>query len=84
MERGKALVESEGCFDCHKLNGKGEPKMDVDAPDLAAVHEQHTAQWIADFLLNPKAFLKDATMDPFDLSAADRLAIGEYLHTLKK
>jgi hypothetical protein len=85
VERGKALVASEGCLDCHKLLGEGQPTMDVDAPDLADAPAKHDVAWIAAFLLKPKAFIKDATMDPFKhLSEADRLAIGHYLHTLKR
>jgi ubiquinol-cytochrome c reductase cytochrome b subunit len=85
VERGKALVASEGCLDCHKLLGQGQPTMDVDAPDLSEAPAKHDVPWIAAFLLKPKAFIKDATMDPFaHLSEADRLAIGHYLHTLKK
>jgi ubiquinol-cytochrome c reductase cytochrome b subunit len=85
VERGKALVASEGCLDCHKVLGQGQPTMDVEAPDLADAPAKHDVAWIAAFLLKPKAFIKDATMDPFNhLSEADRLAIGHYLHTLKR
>jgi len=80
---GKALVASSGCERCHEILDQGGHR----GPDLSHVgaEAEHTAQWIADYIKDPKSKDPNSRMPAFGdrVNDKDRLAIGAYLSTLK-
>jgi putative heme-binding domain-containing protein len=49
--RGKALVESSGCFDCHRIGDRGSRL----GPNLSAIGSRRTATRLREALLEPDA-----------------------------
>jgi putative heme-binding domain-containing protein len=49
--RGKALVESSGCFDCHRIDARGSRL----GPNLSAIGTRRTATRLREALLEPDA-----------------------------
>ena len=49
--RGKALVESSGCFDCHRIGDRGSRL----GPNLSAIGSRRTATRLREALLDPDA-----------------------------
>jgi putative heme-binding domain-containing protein len=49
--RGKALVESSGCFDCHRIDDRGSRL----GPNLSAIGARRTAARLRDALVDPDA-----------------------------
>jgi putative heme-binding domain-containing protein len=64
--RGKALTESNGCFDCHRIDQRGSRL----GPDLSDIGSKRTPERIQESLLDPDAevlfenrFVKFSTKD---------------------
>lgn len=81
IAQGKALYTSNGCSNCHTLNGSGGaagPILNGEGgrnPDLT---------WQIQHLKSPSSVTPGSTMPPFNnLSAADLRALGNYLVSLK-
>ncbi len=71
-----ALIDQGGCLSCHALGTRGEKT----APRLEYIGMRRNAEWIADYLANPKKFDPLSEMPPYDtLSREQRLTIGEFL-----
>ena len=49
--RGKALVESSGCFDCHRVEDRGSRL----GPNLSSIGSRRTATRLRDALVDPDA-----------------------------
>ena len=49
--RGKALVESSGCFDCHRIGDRGSRL----GPNLSAIGSRRTAARLREALVDPDA-----------------------------
>ena len=49
--RGKALVESSGCFDCHRVEDRGSRL----GPNLSSIGSRRTATRLRDTLVDPDA-----------------------------
>ena len=49
--RGRALVESSGCFDCHRVEDRGSRL----GPNLSSIGSRRTATRLRDALLDPDA-----------------------------
>jgi putative heme-binding domain-containing protein len=49
--RGKALVESSGCFDCHRIDDRGSRL----GPNLSAIGTRRTGTRLRDALVDPDA-----------------------------
>ena len=49
--RGKTLVESSGCFDCHRINDRGSRL----GPNLTAIGTRRTAARLREALVDPDA-----------------------------
>ena len=74
------------CAKCHTINAAaGEPKKK--APDLGKVAAlpEHTRDWIADYIRDPRSKKAEAKMPKFadKLSAEDIGALADYLATMK-
>lgn len=88
QEQGKALFKAYGCYDCHKINGKGCPG----GVDLSDVGSRRTAQFLLEQIKDPdshvqknkKAFnFNTSVMADADLSQKEIATIVVYLRTLK-
>lgn len=74
VQHGQQLFSSQGCVGCHKINGKGG---DV-GPDLTQVGTRRDADWLTQWLRNPKP-----PMSPSSLGEADLQALVSYLSSMK-
>ncbi len=76
-------VFAENCTRCHKINGAGGNR----GPDLTSAgrNPDHTADWLTDFIRNPKAVKAGSRMPSFGdkLDDAELRAVAEYLASLK-
>jgi cytochrome c2 len=88
QEQGKALLKAYGCYDCHKINGKGCP----DGIDLSDVGSRRTAQFLHDQIKDPDSHVQKnkrafnfntSVMADADLSQKEIATIVVYLRTLK-
>jgi mono/diheme cytochrome c family protein len=84
--RGKELVDSIGCRACHALTpdevaGQLGANKDI-APNLSAIAEKTGAQWIYNWIRNPRGFSDVARMPSLRLSDDEARAITSYLVTL--
>ena len=83
ISQGRTVYNANGCANCHSINGQGGRK----APDLSKVGagEEHTAEWLAAHVKNPKAHNPGSRMPGFEgkISDKDLLALGAYLASLK-
>ena len=77
--KGEPVYKSHQCSMCHKVNGSGGKK----GPDLSAVGTQRDAEWLAKYLVNPKAMLPKGTMPPAKVTPAELKDLVTYLETLK-
>ncbi len=76
MSPAAALIDQGGCLACHALGTRGEKT----GPRLEWVGLQRSAEWIANYVADPKKFDPGSQMPPIDtLSREQRLAIGEFL-----
>jgi mono/diheme cytochrome c family protein len=76
-------VFGESCARCHSLGGGGGRR--TRGPDLSTAGRNHTADWLVQFISNPKAVKPDARMPAFGdkLEPSELQALGEYLASLK-
>jgi len=84
--RGKTLVESIGCRACHALSpdevaGQLGANKDI-APNLSAIAEKTDAQWIYNWIKNPRGYSAIARMPNLRLSDDEAREITAYLVTL--
>lgn len=78
IEGGKQLVETTGCLGCHAINGRG----GTFAPDLWGIAAKLDAQWIYNWIKDPKQFSLKTRMPNLRLTDREVLAITRYLMTL--
>jgi mono/diheme cytochrome c family protein len=80
---GEAVFRSNGCARCHVLGGQG-GRM---GPDLSHVgaDPQHTTEWIAQHIKNPKSHNPGSRMPAFEGKIPDKdlQALAAYLASLK-
>lgn len=80
LSPGAALVQQEGCLECHILGSEGHRR----GQRLEWIGVQRNAAWIADYLKNPGAMAPGAEMPSYDhLSQDQRLKIGEFIVSLR-
>ncbi len=73
---GAAIFRNEGCINCHSFKGKGGEL----CPDLTAVTQRRTEDWIRDQIRNPKQHNPTSMMPSFSqLSRREVNAIIKYL-----
>jgi len=72
---GDDLVHKLGCLGCHVIRGEG----NAVGPELTNLGNKARPNWVYAWLLNPRAYLKDARMPNFGLTNDQAVAIGDYL-----
>jgi cytochrome c2 len=87
--RGKTLVESVGCMGCHVVgdddrlrSGRG-IHYDV-APELSRVGSKVTADWLYDWIQDPKRYRPETRMPDLRLTDTEARDIVAYLMTLNE
>ena len=79
VERGAAVFTSAGCAGCHTFGRLHTTASVPLAPDLVHTRDRMEPDVVAAWLAEPRAFSPDARMPAVDLSAADRLAVRDYV-----
>lgn len=77
--KGEAVYKSQPCSLCHKINGSG----GKNGPDLSTVGDRRTAEWLADYLVDPKKIIPKSKMPPAKVTPAELEDLVEYLRSLK-
>jgi cytochrome c2 len=73
---GAALFHAQGCIQCHRFHGEG----GMMGPDLTAVTERRSDDFIEHYIHNPTASNPHARMPAFtQLSTRERMAIIAFL-----
>ncbi len=76
---GRVLFRSHKCIQCHTIAGEGGHK----GPDLTHVASRLRADYLPDWIRNPRRIKPDTEMPAFEGSEDELKAIVEYLLTLK-
>ncbi len=74
-EEGKKVFETVGCLGCHTLADKGTGL----APALDRIGEKTTADWIYNWIQDPKAYNPDARMPNLRLTPTEEAHVTAYL-----
>jgi mono/diheme cytochrome c family protein len=87
VDRGKQLVSEKGCLGCHRI-GENPAKRGTFGrdfgPALDRVGDKVTAEWLFDWVRNPKKYFPETNMPNLRLSDAEAADIVAYLMSLKK
>jgi ubiquinol-cytochrome c reductase cytochrome b subunit len=75
---GALVYQSNGCGDCHKVNGAG---MDV-GPPLNGVDKRRSRSWVEDHFADPPKLSPGSIMPPYKLSQKDLDSLTSYLFSL--
>ncbi len=85
--RGKALVESVGCYACHKVQA-GDPRRPLAsseardfAPDLSNIGAKANKRWIYWWVKNPTAIWSETKMPNLRLSDQEAADVATFLST---
>ena len=82
---GRELVALRRCAKCHATDQKGMPELELDAPSLALAGERLNPDWMARWILAPRAIRPEATMPKLPgLETQDAADMASYLATLGK
>ncbi|HEV3027496.1 MAG TPA: c-type cytochrome, partial [Planctomycetota bacterium] len=85
LHDGRELVALRRCAKCHTTDQKGMPELDLDAPSLAEAGARLNPDWMARWILAPRALRPEATMPKLPgLEAQDAADMAAYLGTLGK
>ncbi|MBI2083552.1 MAG: c-type cytochrome [Deltaproteobacteria bacterium] len=74
-QEGKRLFETVGCIGCHTLKGQGSAL----APALDRIMEKTTADWIYNWIQDPKTYNPDARMPDLRLTSQEAANITAFL-----
>ena len=77
---GALLYVSNGCSDCHELNGKGGET----GPELNGLADRRKREWVEQHFADPAKFSLGSIMPPYDFNAQDRERITSYLMAIPK
>ncbi|RMF93541.1 MAG: hypothetical protein D6736_01615, partial [Nitrospinota bacterium] len=77
-ENGKAIFESIGCLGCHAINGKG----GTFGPDLGQVGSKVNAQWLFNWIKDPRRYDPHTKMPRLPLTDAQIRDVVAYLASL--
>ncbi len=72
---GKVVFETVGCYGCHTLEGKGTGL----APALDRIAQKTSADWIYNWIQDPKAYNPNAKMPKLRLTSQEAADITAYL-----
>ena len=78
--QGKETFNTIGCFACHAVDNKG----GTDAPALDRIAEKTSADWIYNWIQDPKNWSKDHRMPSLRLTGDEARNITAYLSGLGK
>ncbi|HCU24428.1 MAG TPA: hypothetical protein DF383_05360, partial [Deltaproteobacteria bacterium] len=78
--KGKELFNTVGCFACHAIEEKGGSA----APALDRIAEKTSADWIYNWIQEPKNWSHDARMPSLRLSKEEATQLTAYLSSLGK
>jgi mono/diheme cytochrome c family protein len=82
-EDGKRLFTERGCRGCHAL-APDEHSVSTRVPHLAGIGSKVTADWLDQWIANPKTYNPDTAMPKVELTPDERRAIVAYLLTLTR
>jgi mono/diheme cytochrome c family protein len=86
VESGREIFIEYSCQRCHASEGAGIPELAMSGPGFAAIGDRRHRDWMAQWILDPKAQRKTARMPKLlhgETAPADAAAIAAYLETLK-
>jgi len=87
-ERGKQVVNDVGCKGCHVVDGDERVRQmrgtsyDI-APELSRIGSKVNADWLYDWIRNPRHFRSSARMPSLRLTESEAKDVVAYLMTLK-
>jgi ubiquinol-cytochrome c reductase cytochrome b subunit len=76
--QGALVYQSNGCNDCHKVNGAGQ---DI-GPALNGLSKRRSRSWVEQHFAAPDKLSPGTSMPPFKFSARDMENITTYLFSL--
>ena len=83
----KAKYEFErtfSCISCHQsLNLAGKPRGGISGPSLVNAGNRLQANWVANWLKNPKTFSEKSRMPVYKMDNETRLRFTQFIMTLK-
>ncbi|HUR34680.1 MAG TPA: c-type cytochrome [Vicinamibacterales bacterium] len=85
--RGRALVESVGCFGCHVNGGEGRDQTPIRrtfGQPLEAIGTKTTYTWLADWVREPSRYSPDTRMPSLRLTPGEASDAAAYLATLRR
>jgi mono/diheme cytochrome c family protein len=86
VETGREIFIEHRCQRCHVSEGKGIPELAMSGPSFAAIGDRRHRDWMAQWVLNPKAQRKSSRMPQLlhgKTAPADAAAIAAFLASLK-
>ncbi|MEK6591336.1 MAG: c-type cytochrome [Nitrospinota bacterium] len=86
LEKGKKLIESSRCANCHKIEGieqEGFLKVEGLGPSLINIKVKAKRGWVVEWLKNTQGLHTNTMMPTFNFTSDQALAITEYLMNQK-
>lgn len=80
VDKGKELYTAKKCGLCHTVDGSGGKK----GGDLSDIADKKDAEWLTNFMKDPKAMMPEVKMPAFKGSDEELKDLVAYLMTLKK
>ncbi|MBK8576509.1 MAG: cytochrome c [Elusimicrobia bacterium] len=80
VSRGKSRFVGMGCLTCHRVGERGGGQA---GPDLTTVGLRHSAQWLDQWMKNPKEWKPDTAMPTYNVGDDVRAELVAYMDTLK-
>lgn len=77
--KGQKLYRDLGCYGCHTTKGFEKYNGEKIAPDLLELPSKVSAEWLPEWIQNPKRFRPDTKMPDFKFSNDEAVAIAAYL-----
>eukprot|EP00913_Durusdinium_trenchii_P028308 g26536.t1 len=78
VRAGEVLVRSVGCLACHSVGKRGS-RGPYAGGDLSSIGDKHSAEWLYQWLRDPKMLNADHRMPVFKLSTLERRQIALFL-----
>ncbi len=79
VSRGKALLRTHQCTQCHYIRGLSETEAFRPAPRLTGLGDKVNDQWLRRWLTDPKSYLPNARMPKYEIDAKYIDALIGYL-----
>lgn len=79
LTEGQKVFQSQGCIDCHIINGIG----GTSGPELTKIGKKRDKKWLYEFIKNPSSKNPNSAMPAFDNLKEEELnQLVEYLSSL--